>query len=1372
MENEQPIDLEWLADLSKGQSFTTFAQSQSAKTLDFGDDGFTASLSEENELLQLTRPDPTCGLIFVRGKYPDSAASILARAQARHQYDVEGNETFGTNLVLETSETPSSSWAVNDAIRKTQGWVNFRWPYAQYELFHLDPALDVGRDVGSCDTISFVRDKTLFQIHRLRLGAGTSATSNDHQDDEACARFKIGGPVRFGCPCSQSDIHREFDTYTITNNANILSCRSENYGARIEMSFSINGTPQHLALRNPNNSTTNVEWVDMTSEHEVEIRVDEPTYVVSTYAVRADDEAEHDSSLPTDLANYLGVSRGSVNMTDRLWTSLCGANYEAIEAVEFCVVGRGVEQILGVTSIPTLALGSQPTSRSFSDELGERALIGNIMTCQFVDVESAFYQIRLLAKLHQFINSRELKRDFLHQYLELQTIREAYLDKLTAAIQGALAWLFATDLKPGRLLLAVHSSPFNMSDGPAFNRLERCAGRRARLNWDMSYNRGCYATMAAWYAYMACPSAFSSQFIDQIIVPRLPVAYQLGMERANRDKQPTPKSNVLQWLHLSSILLLYDELGCAENELDIDIEEVRETQEKIEKHVSRLKTNQQGGWKAHHDELDRALLLAEEMHLDRWIHNSRSYTLAVSRAKQTRQRIRERKRTAKFLPGPKPWMVARGLSNGPWELHCVNHEAYLRVADVANVSAARDRLFEFLLSDYSFMTSWDWADANMVGRWWDIRPTAMICATLLDLKSEGKLQAAPARKPVTDVDVSQFIDRRTDTLRSDDLTSSGILPREPKALGVGGESGNLEAVLIKLLQSVEESRGSEIAWFFDWVLQRPPNRCFPVWYTSLPSPSWLPKNPLIALTGMIPELKAYTSRHGSGSSSTQPGFQLNATTTFDKECADLHLINLWDITHGSPSDFSFRINAITLATTLPTPTGTKSSNLERDHALKKRLDTPLMDLGIKHRILLFPTITPSHAVELYYLWHTAANFHLRDHFGSVSRFTDSKKGPTGWTTGVNISHWTIRSRNAVEKDPYREVHRQHGNFPPNNIAELGVNIDLQYMVEERSSSIIFTGDPSGRLWICSIISPTIRWDLLHNLISNHTRPLLSIFVHQPSTARCLVFMMFLGHLCETLASEYEKLLSKLDDIIEIRDRTLFEGPEDWWGTAEAINKLKKMLWGWDALRIFNDKLSASLTQIQRAHDAMDNHIKQEALHQDAELIQEASTVVDEFRKRHGLLVDVHDKMQLKIKQVTGLRDGISTITNVVDAQTALADNKTTIQQGNNIRTLTYITIGYLPLGFVTGLYSVQHGTFMNSATDWQFGVMIVLFSLGTWILAYALEKALVRFDWGIMRGHFGLKRLQWTFQLPAKHTRDRDRDQESAGDSTPLADLA
>lgn len=59
-----------------------------------------------------------------------------------------------------------------------------------------------------------------------------------------------------------------------------------------------------------------------------------------------------------------------------------------------------------------------------------------------------------------------------------------------------------------------------------------------------------------------------------------------------------------------------------------------------------------------------------------------------------------------------------------------------------------------------------------------------------------------------------------------------------------------------------------------------------------------------------------------------------------------------------------------------------------------------------------------------------------------------------------------------------------------------------------------------------------------------------------------------------------------------QDRTLLEGLEQWFNTEQSINKLKKMLWGWEALRVFNDKLSSSLSQIQRAQEAMEHVIKQ------------------------------------------------------------------------------------------------------------------------------------------------------------------------------------
>jgi hypothetical protein len=57
-----------------------------------------------------------------------------------------------------------------------------------------------------------------------------------------------------------------------------------------------------------------------------------------------------------------------------------------------------------------------------------------------------------------------------------------------------------------------------------------------------------------------------------------------------------------------------------------------------------------------------------------------------------------------------------------------------------------------------------------------------------------------------------------------------------------------------------------------------------------------------------------------------------------------------------------------------------------------------------------------------------------------------------------------------------------------------------------------------------------------------------------------------------------------------QDRVLLQGLE--WGSSRAVDKLKKMLWGLEALRVFDDRLSASLSQIQKAREAMERTIKQ------------------------------------------------------------------------------------------------------------------------------------------------------------------------------------
>ena len=348
--------------------------------------------------------------------------------------------------------------------------------------------------------------------------------------------------------------------------------------------------------------------------------------------------------------------------------------------------------------------------------------------------------------MYDFISTRHFETDLLQRFCSLDNIRESYLEKLRQFIRSSLVWLINTDMRPGRLLLAVRAAeePADL-ESQLSERLQQCEKNRVRMRIDQSYNQACYATLAVWYVMKHCPEAVAGDFVIDILLPRLNRAYESVQKRASRDKEPTPKNDVLQWLHLCCLFLICNgKVGTNEKgeyvdgfmASGLDRHDLLKTQQKFEKYVSRLKTSQIESYSVEHEELERVILLGEELGLDE-IPTQFTFSLASSRALQTRKRIAERKRTTRFNPGPKAWKGLRVTSNGPWELLCTNHQSFLRVADDSNIRAARDRLFEFMMSDYSFMTSWDRADSNMIGKWWDLEPISVICATLLDLKLEG-----------------------------------------------------------------------------------------------------------------------------------------------------------------------------------------------------------------------------------------------------------------------------------------------------------------------------------------------------------------------------------------------------------------------------------------------------------------------------------------------------------------------------------------------------------------------------------------------------------------------------------------------------------
>jgi len=306
-------------------------------------------------------------------------------------------------------------------------------------------------------------------------------------------------------------------------------------------------------------------------------------------------------------------------------------------------------------------------------------------------------------------------------------------------IQLALVWMTRAQVEIDKILLAVE--PGHASTSPKMN---GHSGREQALKVDSSYNQACFTRIAVWYVMKYCKAAMTSEFwtyIQMSGLGALPHPDEYSEPRV--DKESTPKNDVVLWFDVSCLLLLWQELYQEDDSPNIRVarEQILKSQEHREKIVKRLRKSQSEPYSTDDEELDRLFLLGEELGLPL----GTSASLATQRAEQTRSRIVKRRRTEIFNCGPRPANIRRSTritSHAPWELTCLNHHSLLKTSldptkDV-NLSQSRNACFEFFLSDYTFMVSWDRADRSMIGKWWDIEPGSVICATLLDLIGKGE----------------------------------------------------------------------------------------------------------------------------------------------------------------------------------------------------------------------------------------------------------------------------------------------------------------------------------------------------------------------------------------------------------------------------------------------------------------------------------------------------------------------------------------------------------------------------------------------------------------------------------------------------------
>ena len=146
----------------------------------------------------------------------------------------------------------------------------------------------------------------------------------------------------------------------------------------------------------------------------------------------------------------------------------------------------------------------------------------------------------------------------------------------------------------------------------------------------------------------------------------------------------------------------------------------------------------------------------------------------------------------------------------------------------------------------------------------------------------------------------------------------------------------------------------------------------------------------------------------------------------------------------------------------------------------------------------------------------------------------------------------------------------------------------------------------------------------------------------------------LGAVCLKLRDMQAEILRRLEHYTDLGTGVFLEGYD--WEDDNAVNRLRSMMWGLESLKMLEDRTAASLKSISGARDTLLDNIGREPGRRHPILEQGCNHVIERFDKQREQLFILHNSLELKIRQVTGLRDGLSTVTNVQDSRTSVKQN--------------------------------------------------------------------------------------------------------------------
>ncbi|KAJ2998175.1 hypothetical protein NUW58_g410 [Xylaria curta] len=1009
------------------------------------------------------------------------------------------------------------------------------------------------------------------------------------------------------------------------------------------------------------------------------------------------------------------------------------------EFTEISLIARCLEKILQVDLVPSF----------YGTENPALAVISNPFMRPIVSLRSLFWKVRFLAKVHHFLaglrkNHTDRGSPKLPNNKDKKGEKSQQNEKEDS---NALAFFAEFDELDRSQMISIAASQCNRIR----NAIEHIISFLVELlspsestpllpQFPTDQSELYYITMTIWYVVKSfrktkwkSPSRLRNFKQEDLTVSRIPP------DNHNFGAVDKRKIILLKWYHYGSLLSLADRGILPSYWRSGPMKKRVYSLSNAATTACTGSTELKSHYSVDDEIVDRLSFLAHELGMEEFDATAETVTSASI------QRVREREFTKYLNPGVS-LLKARGYgfqeTSGPWEIHALCHNSRVNVLTLESeseyrkatkdyrgnetrekeVAVYKNKVYRFLNSEATLIPCWERSPMKMRSGWLQSEAAAVHGSTLLDI--HNRIPVIPKLSPKISPQIRPVVRTEAERYRNQ---ADGFITDTT-------DDFDKDVLSARFREMIRELKG-EIVRPINWESFRPPLQYYPdSFINSLEDTPHLFRPPVTDNVFIPTTLTRLAERPGSG------GLGRHDLENLLNEAQDSFTILDILVSQQILSLRKYQISR-PYSTMLPDmryyrlrarPARGQRAIIKTYNGeleIVKALFDSLVDQSVQHRILYIHKLTKKFVQVLAFVVHPEAVTCLSNHVLHTLRFS-FHKGPI-WMTSITVGSWilanteqmTLKHESAMTNesvklpDELRGAAQDAERLRGRNSALTSSQSRVSFFV----SSAVLTTNAFGDFSRCTIISEVkdenkkMKRD--EPVIAEISNEIWQVFVHQPQTARCLVFLHVLGMLCAKLCKQYRHTITEFEFIVPSTEAFLLK-ERDWTQDSLSLSRFQLILWGLDCLYKFRNSLKTSIANILDAKKELLDQIHEQAANRSLSLQAMCQEYIANFESGVVELTQVNEYLESNIALAVRFKDALSETLALRDSRVGLTQNEISLDQNNAIQALTYLTIGYLPLGLITAIFAIpqeQNVLFQGMGPWWFVGAIFIL-SAATYIV--------------------------------------------------------